>query len=184
MHGHSRLQRNPRVDIPRGFTLLRVFLDHIPGNTLATLTLIIFGFTDPAELFVILAGLSSMMAYGKRFERNGIRSGLRRITARCLRLDLYRGGLLLTLMIIACWSVRQNVRLEDFAPFLSDSMTVVKRGLELQALPSGVDILPLYTVLICFFPSCMPVGPQLRQAPACSNVKLPHDRQRLFAGVT
>jgi hypothetical protein len=90
MHGHSRSRCDPREDVLRGFAFLRIFFDHIPGNTLATLTLIIFGFTDPAELFVILAGLSSMMAYGKRFERDGIRNGLRRITARCLRLITIR----------------------------------------------------------------------------------------------
>jgi hypothetical protein len=62
-----------------------------------------------------------MMAYGTRFERNGISSGLRRITARYLRLDHYHAVLLLTLMIVSCWSVGRDVRLEDFAPFLSDS---------------------------------------------------------------
>ena len=92
MHGHSRLQRNPRVDIPRGFTLLRVFLDHIPGNTLATLTLIIFGFADPAELFVILAGLSSIMAYGQRFARCGIRNFAVSLLGASQRLNLYRAG--------------------------------------------------------------------------------------------
>jgi hypothetical protein len=68
MHAHSRSRRDPREDILRGFALLKIFFDHIPDNPIATLTLIIFGFTDPAELFVILAGLSSMVAYAKRFD--------------------------------------------------------------------------------------------------------------------
>jgi hypothetical protein len=83
MHGLSRSRSDPRDDVVRGFAL---------GNTLATLTLIIFGFSDPAELFVILAGLSSLMAYGERFARCRIGSGLRRITAGCQPAALYQAG--------------------------------------------------------------------------------------------
>ena len=48
--------REPRVDVLRGFALLCIFVDHIPGDDLNTLTPRNFGFSDAAELFVMLAG--------------------------------------------------------------------------------------------------------------------------------
>jgi hypothetical protein len=92
VHGLSRSRRDPREDVLRGFAWVRVYFDHIPGNTLATLTLIIFGFADPAELFVILAGLSSIMAYGQRFARCGIRNFAVSLLGASQRLNLYRAG--------------------------------------------------------------------------------------------
>jgi hypothetical protein len=59
-----------------------------------------------------------MTAYGRRFERDGVRSGLHRVTARCLRLYIYQSGLLLlALGIVNCCSARDDVRLADLAPF-------------------------------------------------------------------
>jgi hypothetical protein len=89
------IQRDPRVDLLRGFALLTIFIDHIPGNTLGRYTLRNFGFADAAELFVILSGFSSMVAYGRCFQRDGMRSGLRHLAARCIRLYVFQVGLLL-----------------------------------------------------------------------------------------
>jgi hypothetical protein len=66
-----RPHRDPRVDLLRGVALLTIFVDHVPGNLLGYLTFRNFGFSDAAELFVVLAGFSSMMAYGGAFERDG-----------------------------------------------------------------------------------------------------------------
>src|SRR5579859_4468276 len=90
-------RRDARVDLLRGIALLTIFVDHIPGNLLGDLTFRNFGFSDAAELFVILAGFSSMMAYGGCFERDGAMPGLRRIAARCLRIYRSRS---------VCWSRR------------------------------------------------------------------------------
>src|SRR5262249_49718872 len=64
-------KRDRRIDVLRGFALLTIFIDHLTGNFLGTLTLRNFAFCDAAELFVLLAGLSSTMAYGGTFEREG-----------------------------------------------------------------------------------------------------------------
>src|SRR5580704_14279789 len=72
-------KRDPRIDVMRGMALLMIFVDHIPGNLLSSATLQNFGFSDAAEVFVFLAGMSSMLAYGKAFERDGAIGGLRRI---------------------------------------------------------------------------------------------------------
>ncbi len=57
-------KRDLRVDVLRGISLLMIFIDHIPDNSLGLVTIHNFGFSDAAEVFVLLAGFSSMLAYG------------------------------------------------------------------------------------------------------------------------
>src|ERR1700675_2475634 len=85
-------ERDPRIDVLRGMSLLMIFVDHIPGNMLGLFTLHNFGFSDAAEVFVLLAGMSSMLAYGRIFEREGALGGLRRIFQRCVRIYLFQIG--------------------------------------------------------------------------------------------
>jgi len=141
------------VDVLRGLALLMIFIDHVPGNALSWVTLHMFGFSDAAELFVILSGFSSMIAYGRSFERSGVRIGLTRVIARCLRLYVFQAGLLLlTFLIVKAWSVRYDILIPDLLPFLSHGSRVVRHGLALGALPAKLDILPLYIILLGFFP--------------------------------
>src|ERR1700743_2832614 len=56
-------RRDPRIDVFRGLSLLMIFIDHIPQNALGVTTLHNFSFSDAAEVFVLLAGFSSMLAY-------------------------------------------------------------------------------------------------------------------------
>src|ERR1700761_4764264 len=96
--------RDARVDVFRGLALLTIFIDHIPHNTPALFTLHNFGFSDAAEIFVLLAGYSSMIAYGGLFRRAGARTALARIARRCLRIYLFQAGLLLaTLILVRIW---------------------------------------------------------------------------------
>ncbi|MDA8251324.1 MAG: OpgC domain-containing protein [Rhodospirillales bacterium] len=151
--GVPRLGRDPRIDLLRGFALLTIFVDHVPDNPLNLLTLRNFGFSDAAELFVILAGVSAMIAYGKGFERDGPRSGVRRVLMRCLRIYLFQVGLLLTtLAIVHLW--RQNFGLEPvhLAPFFEQPVIAIAQALALHALPASLNILPLDVVLLAAFP--------------------------------
>src|SRR6266487_3160746 len=63
----STSKRDPRIDVLRGLALLMIFVDHVPDNLLSLITLRNFGFSDAAEVFVLLAGFSSMLAYGRIF---------------------------------------------------------------------------------------------------------------------
>ncbi|GGF33791.1 membrane protein [Aliidongia dinghuensis] len=148
------VRRDPRVDLLRGIALLTIFVDHVPGNLLGYLTFRNFGFSDAAELFVVLAGFSSMMAYGSCFERDGTMPGLRRIGARCLRLYLVQMGLLVaTLGIVWAWGRRFGLDISPIQPILDRGMrSGMTHGLILEALPAYLDILPLYIVLIGVFP--------------------------------
>ncbi len=145
--------RDQRIDFLRGVALLTIFIDHVPGNFLGTLTLRNMGFADAAELFVLLAGVSSMLAYGKLFERSGAGPGLRRVASRCLRIYLFQIGLLLaTLAILQSWLPRFGLEPHSIAPLLNGGVRGLKHGLVLHALPSNLNILPLYIVLLALFP--------------------------------
>ncbi len=130
-----------------------IFVDHIPGNDLNQLTMRNFGFSDAAEIFVMLAGFASMMAYGGTFERHGTLAGLRKIVLRCLRLYLFQVGLLLaTWGIIVGWTNHFHMVIRGMAPMINSGLAGLGKGLTLQALPGSLNILPLYIVLMAMFP--------------------------------
>ena len=147
--------RDARVDVVRGVALLTIFVDHIPRNGPALLTLHNFGFSDAAEIFVLLAGYSSMIAYGGLFRRAGIRTALERILRRCVRIYLFQAGLLLaTLVIVRVWMDLTGLTPRfGVAPLLQMGLLPgLLRGLALNALPNYLDILPLYILLLALFP--------------------------------
>jgi hypothetical protein len=146
-------KRDPRVDVLRGLALVMIFIDHIPGNMLGLVTLHNFGFSDAAEVFVLLAGFSSMLAYGRTFDRDGARSGLRRIVLRLARLYLFQVGLLLaTLGVVLIWTTHYHQQSIIVAPILNDPVAGLAHALTLHAVPAYLDILPLYIVLLAAFP--------------------------------
>jgi hypothetical protein len=146
-------KRDPRIDVLRGLALLMIFVDHIPANVLSLATMHNFGFCDAAEAFVLLAGMSSMLAYGRAFERGGALSGLRRIVRRWGRLYVFQLGLLATtLVVVLLWTRHFNLQPLIVGPILNDPFSGILHGLTLQAVPAYLDILPLYLALFAIFP--------------------------------
>jgi hypothetical protein len=170
--GQQRLPRDSRVDALRGIALIMIFIDHVPGNLLSLVTLRNFGFADAAELFVLLAGFSSMVAYGGSFARDGVVVGLRRVLARCVRLYLFQALLLLAvLIIIGAWIRYFGVEPESGAPFVHSGLNGLRHGLTLQALPASLNILPLYIFLLALFPliyGLIKINPILALAASCA----------------
>ena len=153
--GKRKQVRDARVDVLRGFALLMIFIDHIPRNAPALFTLHNLGFSDAAEIFVLLAGYSSMIAYGGLFRRAGHWTTLTRIAKRCGRIYLFHAGLLLaTLVIVRVWMDLTGLTPRfGVAPLLEMGLVPgLLRGLALNALPNYLDILPLYILLLAAFP--------------------------------
>jgi hypothetical protein len=147
------VRRDARVDALRGLALLCIYVDHIPRDVLNAVTLRNFGFSDAAELFVLLAGFASMMAYGRSFARDGAGTGLRRIVLRCARLYLFQIALLLaTLGIVWAWSRHFDFEPRTLGPMLHGGVQALVPSLTLRAQPSNLNILPLYIVLMAAFP--------------------------------
>jgi len=151
--GPQRLPRDARVDVLRGIALVMIFIDHVPGNLLSQVTMRNFGFADAAEMFVLLAGFASMVAYGGSFARDGVLSGLRRVLMRLLRLYIFQVILLLAVVIVVgAWISYFDIEPESGAPFVHSGLNGLRHGLTLQALPASLNILPLYIVLLALFP--------------------------------
>ena len=138
--------RDSRIDVLRGLALLMIFVDHIPGNRLSLITLRNFGFSDAAEIFVLLAGLSSTFAYGRIFQRDGANIGLRRIGLRLARLYLFQIALLLTtLAVVMAWNARYHLQPILLRPMLDAPATVVRRIATrplIQAMPTAANTPP------------------------------------------
>ena len=145
--------RDPRIDLLRGFALLTIFVDHIPYDSLSRFTLRSFGFSDAAELFVFLAGYSAFLAYRPVFDYGGSYAGWKKIGRRCATLWAVHALLLAAsfgiLMLRRCLTAEP---LPCLGPFLAAGVSGLVRGLTLQGLPTYLDILPLYIVLLAGTP--------------------------------
>ncbi len=130
-----------------------MFVDHIPDNLLNRLTLRNLGFCDAAEIFVLLAGFASMLAYGRSFERDGLRPALGKIARRCAKLYVYQiGMLLISIAVITQWRRYHPVPVDFLEPELAHGLRSLWRAMMLEALPGNLNILPLYIVLLAIFP--------------------------------
>lgn len=150
-------ERDARVDFFRGVALLFIFVDHIPGNSLAWFTLHNFGFADAAEIFVALAGYAAFLAYAGTFDKDGGRAGALRV-ARRVR-DLYVAHLILLCLCVAGLALAARTSQNplyfehvNLTPFNYDAMGAIWRALILVYQPGYLNILPLYMVLLLWFP--------------------------------
>lgn len=153
MQSTSRTERDFRLDLLRGLSLLMIFVDHVPGNVLSQGTMHNFGFCDPAELFVLISGMSSMLAYGKAFDRKGRAVGFGRLLRRITRLYLFQAALvLLSFGVVLLWSRYLHTGSKLMEPLLEAPASGILQSLALHAVPAYLDILPLYLVLLAIFP--------------------------------
>lgn len=150
------LQRDLRIDFFRGLALLFIFVDHIPDNFLGRFTLRNFGFADAAEAFVLLAGFSAVLAYGRTFDAQGFKAGASRVLDRVR--DIYAWhlglvivctiGLTLAAAVFSDYSYVRNIGVHVFAESPARS-AVLAAALVNQ--PNMLNILPLYVVLLLFW---------------------------------
>lgn len=149
----ARSPRDPRIDLFRGAALLAIFINHIPGNPARFLTWSWLGFSDAAELFMLLAGLSLALGYWGFQARHGwMRTGLR-LASRAFR--LYRAYLLLALALSAFGAAafaatgdRSILWHLGIEPLLDDTAAALPALFALQYLPGYADILATYVPLM------------------------------------
>jgi len=152
----SGAPRDLRIDFFRGLALLFIFVDHVPGNVLANYTLRNFGFADAAEVFVLLAGFSAVLAYGRTFEGEGFRAGTARVLDRVRDIYVWHLGLVIVSAVGLTLATGlfhdpmfvRNIGVHVFgeAPARSAILTAA-----LVNQPNMLNILPLYIVLLLFW---------------------------------
>ncbi|EHH67362.1 OpgC family protein [Gluconobacter morbifer] len=146
-------ERDHRVDALRGIALLMMLVDHVPDDLLNRLTIRNFGFADAAEIFVMLAGYASYLAYGRLIDRKGWKTGIHRILARCGKLYFYQTAMTLIFVgLVRQWRHYEPVPEYIIEPQLLQGYSWIWRILTFDALPSYLNILPLYIVLLALFP--------------------------------
>jgi hypothetical protein len=143
------------IDFWRGFALLMIFIDHVPENIFQHVTQKNFGFSDGAELFVFLSGVSVALAYGTRFFDGETVGAVRALLRRAF--TLYWVQILISLLIVGIFAGAAALWNED--DLLEDADTVVSNPLQTTAAIlallhqlENANILPLYIVLLLITP--------------------------------
>src|SRR5689334_2728347 len=150
-------ERDARVDFFRGLALIFIFIDHVQENVLQYATMQNFGFADAADVFVGLAGYASFLAYTRVFDGQGWGAGLIKVARRVGTLYLAH-----VLFLVACVAalvvaalfldspIYQDVL--NLEPFFDEPARALRKALLLSHQPAMLDILPLYVVLLLWFP--------------------------------
>lgn len=150
--------RDARIDVIRGLCLLIIFINHMPGNIVAAYTPHNFGFSDAADIFVLLAGVSATLAYGGLIETRGLPIAALKLGARLWTLYIAHIAVFIIVcgVIAAAVTRTQNplyIELINVQPFFRDTIEALLGALTLTYQPSYLDILPLYIVLLALFPA-------------------------------
>ncbi len=149
--------RDPRVDFFRGLALIFIFIDHIPDNSWAYGTLKNFGFADASEVFVLLSGYSAALAYGLGSDRGPLKPSFQRAIKRAGRIYFWHIAVLIAsaVMLYAAAHIFRdpayvhNMFLQKLA---QDPAGAALGALSLTYQPNQMNILPLYVVLMLWFP--------------------------------
>ena len=151
-------ERDLRLDFCRGLALIIIFIDHVPDNPLSNWTLRNFAFCDAAEVFVLISGMASYLAYGARLEREGFAACAKAIGKRWL--EVYVAHLLLFFLVASLIiTASRHLHAADYVNWLNLNWLVenprkaITSALMLSYLPRLVDILPLYVILLGFAPA-------------------------------
>jgi hypothetical protein len=151
-------ERDYRLDFCRGLALILIFIDHVPGNPASLWTLRKWAFCDAAEVFVLISGISSYLAYGSKLDKFGLKRCFAAVAQRLIRIY----GAHLLLFFSAAFFVRLAAvyfARVDYVDFLqvkllfADPRHYVPAALTLSYLPRYLDILPLYLILLAAAPA-------------------------------
>ena len=144
--------RDLRIDACRGIALWCIFLDHIPNNIGSWLTLRNYGFSDAAEIFMFVSGVTCALAYGAAWHREGWNGVIKRTLRRSW--DIYVAFLLLTLACAILVHLAGGSHLADVSNtrvLLDNPGATLARAAILQYRPVNTDVLPLFVLLHLLF---------------------------------
>uniref|UniRef100_Q07MI3 Putative OpgC protein n=1 Tax=Rhodopseudomonas palustris (strain BisA53) TaxID=316055 RepID=Q07MI3_RHOP5 len=149
--------RDLRLDLFRGLANWAIFLDHIPDNVVNWVTTRNYGFSDAADLFVFISGYTASFVYAKMMLERGFIVGGTRLTKRVWQLYVAH-VMLFVIYIAAIGYVAQRFYDPDIisefnvAGLVESPIQTLTQGLLLKFKPLNLDVLPLYIVLMAFFP--------------------------------
>jgi hypothetical protein len=152
--------RDLRLDLFRGIGLWLIFLDHIPFNVVSWITIRNYGFSDAAEMFVFISGYTAGFVYGPPMRQGRSLAASGRLLKRAWQ--LYVTQVLLVVIFIAEISYvgakfDNPLFAEEFNVFgfLRHPDVILTQSLILKFRPPGMDVLPLYIVLVAACPAIL-----------------------------
>jgi hypothetical protein len=149
--------RDLRLDLFRGIANWAIFLDHIPDNVVNWVTTRNYGFSDAADLFVFISGYTASFVYAKMMLERGFIVGATRLFKRVWQLYVAH-VILFVIYIAAIGYVAQRYNDPDIinefnvAGLVDNPIQTLTQGLLLKFKPLNLDVLPLYVILMGFFP--------------------------------
>ncbi len=159
-HGASAAvaaERDLRLDLFRGLALWLIFLDHIPSNAVSWVTIRNYGFSDATEIFVFISGYTAAFVYGRAMRERGFVLATARVLRRAWQ--VYAAHIFLFMIYMAeiayvAGSFDNPLYAEEMGilDFLKQPDVTLIQALLLKFKPAGMDILPLYIVLLVGFP--------------------------------
>jgi hypothetical protein len=158
-----RRERDLRLDFFRGLSLWFIFLDHVPDNIVSWLTVRNYGFSDATEIFVFISGYTAVIAYSSIMARRGWPLAGARIVRRVWQLYVAHIMLFVAFTAQVAWvtlGTGSNSYLEELnlLGLLDEPVRAVVDVVLLKFRPVGLDVLPLYIVLLGAFPLILPIA--------------------------
>ena len=152
----TKRKRIPEIDFWRGLALIVILVDHVPGNGLDYLTPGRFGFSDAAEVFVFLSGVSVSLAYAPTLQKAGFWRLVQRCASRAGTLYLVQIAMVACSIAIplafAAAVGNQNIAWE-LSRFVDSPGSAIVSAAELAYQPNYSGVLALYVVLMLWAPA-------------------------------
>jgi hypothetical protein len=149
--------RDLRLDLFRGIALWLIYLNHIPSNIVAWVTIRNYGFSDATEIFIFISGFTAAFVYGRAMRDYGFVVSSARILKRAWQIYVAHIFLFVIYMSQIAYVARgfQNPLYAEemnILEFLQQPDVTLVQALLLKFKPVNMDVLPLYIVLMATFP--------------------------------
>jgi hypothetical protein len=150
-------ERDLRLDLFRGVALWLIFLDHIPQNIVNWFTIRNYGFSDATEIFIFISGYTAAFVYGRAMRERGFLISSARVLRRAWQIYVAHIFLFTIFMaeiayVAATFDNPLYAEEMNILDFLKQPDVTIFQALLLKFKPVNMDVLPLYIVLLLFFP--------------------------------
>jgi hypothetical protein len=150
-------KRIPEIDFWRGFALIVILVDHVFGSELDRLTPQNFGFSDAAEVFIFLSGVSVSLAYGSTLRSAGFGPLVKRCASRAAQLYLVQIALVACSVAIPLAAAKavgdEGLELgQGVSRFFASPLSSLFGAVSLSYQPNFANVLALYVVLMLWAP--------------------------------
>jgi hypothetical protein len=170
-------KRDLRLDLFRGLALWLIFLDHIPSNAVSWVTIRNYGFSDATEIFVFISGYTAAFVYGRAMRERGFVLATARVLRRAWQ--VYAAHIFLFMIYMAeiayvAGSFDNPLYAEEMGilDFLKQPDVTLVQALLLKFKPAGMDVLPLYIILLVGFPPLLWLMMRLPVAALAASVAI------------